>query len=80
MKGLKGLKNMSIEEKLELFDQFDKVIDEANMNVFKVISFETMRRSALQVNVTASTRSFKMTAYDQYQVKDGKCYPLYYEF
>jgi len=42
--------------------------------------YETMKRSALQINVIEVTRSFKMTAYSQYKVdKDYKCYPLYYQ-
>jgi hypothetical protein len=30
--------------------------------------FETMKRNALQVEVMEATRSFKMTAYEQYKV------------
>jgi len=26
------------------------------------------------------TRKFKMTVYEQYKVRDYKCYPLYYKF
>ena len=46
---------------------------------FKEIKYETMKRSALQVSVIESTRSFKMTAYNQYKVdEEYKCYPQYY--
>jgi hypothetical protein len=64
-----------------LFKCFEKCIENGSEEVFKEISFETMKRSALQVNVIEATRSFKMTAYSQYKVdKDYKCYPLYYDF
>jgi DNA polymerase type B, organellar and viral len=65
----------------ELFEYFGKVIESGSEAVFKEISFETMKRRALQVNVIEATRSFKMTAYDQYKIdKNYKCYPLYYRF
>jgi hypothetical protein len=79
LKGMKGLKKMNKDEKNELLSQFDKVLANDSKEVFKEISFETMRRSALQVNVTAAKRSFKMTVYDQYKVVDGKCFPLYHK-
>ena len=79
-KGLKGLRSMKKEEKVELFESVTKVIENGSKEVFKEITYETMKRSALQVNVIESTRSFKMTAYEQYKVdKDYKCYPLYYK-
>ena len=78
-KGLKGLRSMKKEEKIELFESVDKVIESGSKEVFKEITYETMKRSALQVNVIESKRSFRMTAYSQYQVdKDYWCYPLYY--
>jgi hypothetical protein len=50
------------------------VIESGSEEVFKEISFETMKRRALQVHV------IEMTAYNQYKVdKYYKCYPLYYE-
>jgi hypothetical protein len=68
------------DEKKELFEGFTEVIESGSKEVFKEISYETMKRSALQVNVIESTRSFKMTAYSQYKVdKDYKCFPLYYK-
>jgi hypothetical protein len=78
LKGFKGLKIMSMENKLALFHDFDKAISDVSKEVFKETSYETMRRNALQINVTQSTRSFKVTVYDQYSVIDGKCYPKYY--
>ena len=80
IKGYTGLKKLANEAKLELFECFKKSIESGSKEVFKEIKFETMKRNALQVNVIESTRSFKMTAYNQYKVdKDYKCYPLYYE-
>jgi DNA polymerase elongation subunit (family B) len=80
IKGFKGLKSLSMEEKLELFECFEKVIESGSKEVFKEISFETMKRSALQVNVIPMTRRFKMTAYDQYKIDQKfNCYPLYYD-
>jgi len=70
---------MKKEEKVELFESVAEVIENGSKEVFKEITYETMKRSALQVNVIESTRSFKMTAYSQYKVdKDYKCYQLYY--
>jgi len=94
IKGFKGLKrvekmaNLDInnEETLEcrrqireLFEYFGRVIESGSEEVFKEISFETMKRRALQVNVIEMTRRFKMTAYNQYRVDNNyKCYPTYY--
>jgi hypothetical protein len=50
------------------------VIESGSEAVFKEISFETMKRSALLVNVIETTRSFKMTAYDQYKNLKKKYY------
>ncbi|KAG1000531.1 hypothetical protein G6F27_013735 [Rhizopus arrhizus] len=72
LKGFKGLKTMTHDEKIDLFEQFDKVINDISTEVFKEISFETMTRDSFQINITKSTRSFKMTAYDQYKIIDGK--------
>jgi hypothetical protein len=64
----------------ELFEYFGKVIESGSEEVFKEISFETMKRRALQVHVIEMTRGFKMTAYSQYKVdKDYKCYPQYFK-
>jgi hypothetical protein len=63
----------------ELFEHFGKVIETGSEVVFKEISFETMKRRALQVHVIEMIRGFKMTAYSQYKVKDNKCYPMYYK-
>ena len=63
-----------------MFEEFDRAIREGDREVFLNISYETMCREALQVNVVESTRSFRMTAYDQYIVKDDLCYPKYYQF
>jgi hypothetical protein len=79
LKGFKGLKTMKIDDKLALFDDFDKAINDLSKEVFKETSFETMRRNGLQINMIQSTRSFKVTVYDQYNVVDGKCYPKYYQ-
>ena len=79
IKGFKGLRGLNEEGKKELFECFERSIESGSKEVFKEITYETMKRSALQVNVIESTRSFKMTAYSQYKVdKDYKCYPLYY--
>jgi hypothetical protein len=78
LKGFKGLNTMKIDDKLALFHDFDKAISEVSKDVFKETSYETMRRHGLQINMIQSTRSFKVTVYDQYNVVDGKCYPFYY--
>jgi DNA polymerase type B, organellar and viral len=64
----------------ELFQCYKEAIENKSEEVFKKITFETMRRRALQVEVMKMTRQFKMTVYDQYRVKDYKCFPLHYKF
>jgi len=62
-----------------LFMYFGEVIESGSEEVFKEISFETMKRNGLQVNVIEMKRRFKMTAYNQYKIdKMYKCYPSYY--
>jgi DNA polymerase elongation subunit (family B) len=70
----------SREQLEELFRCFKDAIENKSEEVFKEISFETMQRRALQINMIEMTRKFKMTVHEQYKVKDYKCYPLYYKF
>jgi hypothetical protein len=81
IKGYKWLSKLDERTKRELLNGFKKVIESGSEEVIKEISFETMKRSGLQVNVIGMTRSFRMTAYTQYKIdKNYKCYPLYYRF
>lgn len=79
IKGFKGLKGLSHTQKLEIFEDFTRVIDEWDKTAFKSISYETMTRGSFVVSVRHATRSFKMTAPDQYQIVNNMCYPLYYD-
>lgn len=79
IKGFKGLKDLCGDCKKELMSDFDHVITTNSREAFKTVAYDTMQRSGLEVNVRHATRSFKMTAYDQYQVVNNECYPLYYD-
>ena len=79
LKGFKGLNKLSHTEKLDLFDRFDYVVETGNTEVFMSRKYETMRRSGFCISSKVETRSFRVTAHDQYQVVDNTCYPLYYD-
>jgi hypothetical protein len=79
IKGFKGLNNLSHEQKQDLFDTFDYVIETQNTDTFMSKTYDTMQRSGFHIKSTVATRSFRMTAHEQYQVVDTKCYPLYFD-
>ena len=79
IKGFQGHNKLSHAQKEDLIDTFDHVIKTQDTDVFMTKTYETMQRGAFNIMSTAATRSFRMTAREQYQVVGTKCYPLYYD-
>jgi DNA-binding ferritin-like protein (Dps family) len=81
IKGYKGLKKIPLSQKYMLMEKFMKQAMEPDLDKpFEKITYESMERYNFHINTISCHRNFKVTVYDQYQVRDGICYPLYYRF
>lgn len=81
IKGYKGLKKISLSQKYMLLEKFlDQAINPDPNNPFEKITYESMIRHNFHINAISCHRNFRVTVFDQYQVRDGVCYPLYYMF